>query len=316
MKNSKIIFFILSIFCNFQICLGQENPKAELSNLTTLNLKGKVKTITEKSFDAKKSGADYVKTDEGWQSSWQKNNTQKFDVDGNLIDKTYFENSKPIRSDSFKYENNKITAINTLYAIRFFYYDESGKIESEKLIDKKPKKIATGKENTPIKKETLIKYFYSKNRELTQKVESDLSGNQISIQNYKYNQNKNLIYNDLKYSGGKEWYDYYYNNDNLLYKIEWKDDKFGLLEVTQITYNNGEKKSENWTNYFEGDKEGSIEYNYENGNEIQTKEFDADGNLENTERISYKYDNFGNWINKTIILKNKAYIVERQIIYY
>lgn len=140
MKNSKIIFFILSIFCNFQICLGQENPKAELSNLTTLNLKGKVKTITEKSFDAKKSGADYVKTDEGWQSSWQKNNTQKFDVDGNLIDKTYFENSKPIRSDSFKYENNKITEINALYAIRFFYYDESGKIESEKFIDKKPKK--------------------------------------------------------------------------------------------------------------------------------------------------------------------------------
>ena len=88
------------------------------------------------------------------------------------------------------------------------------------------------------------------------------------------------------------------------------------MEVTQITYNNGEKKSENWTNYFEGDKEGSIEYNYENGNEIQTKEFDADGNLENTERISYKYDNFGNWINKTIILKSKAYIVERQIIYY
>jgi len=185
MTNSKIIFFILSIFCNFQICIGQENPKEELGNLTTLNLKGRVKAITEKSFNAKKSGVDYVKTDEGWQSTWQKNNEQKFDVNGNLIDKTYFENSKPTRSDSFKYENNNIIEINSLYAIRFFYYDESGIIESEKFIDKKPGKITTGKENTPIKKETVIKYVYSKNTELTQKIESDLSGNQISIQNYK-----------------------------------------------------------------------------------------------------------------------------------
>ncbi|REG90243.1 hypothetical protein [Flavobacterium aquicola] len=316
MKNSKIIFFILFIFSNFQICFGQENPKEELKNLATLNLKGKVKTIIEKSFNAKKNGVNYIKTFEGWQSSWQKNNEQKFDVNGNLIDKTYFENSKPIRNDFFKYENNKITETNTLYANRFFTYDEFGKIKSEKFIDKKPKKITTGKENIPIKKETHIEYFYSENSKLIQKIESNLSGNQVSVQNFKYDQNNNLIYQELKYSSRKEWYDYHYNNDNLLFKIEWKDDKFGLLEETFITYNNHEKKTENWTNYFEGEKEGSIEYNYEKGNEIQTKEFDADGNLENAEKISYTYDKFGNWINKTITLKSKAYIIERQILYY
>lgn len=316
MKNSKIIFFILFIFSNFQICIGQENPEEELKNLTTLNLKGKVKSISEKSFNAKKNGINYTKTVEGWQYGWQKNNEQKFDVNGNLIDQTYFENSKPIRNDFFKYENNKITEINTLYANRFFSYDEFGVIISEKFIDKKPKKITTGKETIPIKKETLIKYFYSENSKLIQKIESNLSGNQISVQNFKYDQNNNLIYRDLKYSGRKEWYDYYYNNDNLLFKIEWKDDKFGLLEETLITYNNHEKKTENWTNYFEGEKEGSIEYNYEKGNEIEIKEFDADGNLENAEKISYIYDKFGNWINKTIVTKNKAYFIERQIIYY
>ena len=316
MKNSKIIFFILFIFSNFQICIGQENLEEELKNLTTLNLKGNVKTITEKSFNAKKNGINYIKTTEGWQSSWQKNNEQKFDVNGNLTNKTYFENSKPIRNDFFKYENNKITETNTLYANRFFSYDEFDKIKSEKFIDKKPTKITTGQENTPIKKETHIEYFYSENSKLVQKIERSLSENQISVENFKYDQNNNLIYKELKYSGRKEWYDYYYNNDNLLYKIEWKDDKFGLLEVTIITFNNREKKSENWTNYFEGDKEGSIEYIYEKGNEIQTKEFDADGNLENTEKIIYIYDKFGNWINKTIILKNKTHIIERQIIYY
>lgn len=316
MKNSKIIFFILFIFSNFQICIGQENPEEELKNLTTLNLKGNVKSITEKSFNAKKNGINYIKTVEGWQSSWQKNNEQKFDMNGNLIDKTYFENSKLIRTEFFKYENNKITETNTLYANRFFSYDEFGKIKFEKFIDKKTKKITTGKENIPIKKETNIEYFYSENSKLVQKIESSLSGNQISVENFKYDQNNHLIYKDLKYSGRKEWYDYYYNNDNLLYKIEWKDDEFGLLEVTIITFNNREKKSENWTNYFEGDKEGSIEYIYEKGNEIQTKEFDADGNLENTEKIIYIYDKFGNWINKTIILKSKAFIIERQIIYY
>ncbi len=315
MKNSKIIFFIFFIFSNFQICIGQVNPKEELKNLTTLNLKGNVKTITEKSFNAKKNGINYIKTVEGWQSSWQKNNEQKFDVNGNLIDKTYFENSKPIRNDFFKYENNKIIETNILYANRFFSYNEFGKIKAEKFIDKKPKKTTTEKENIPIKKETYIEYFYSENSKLIQKIESSLSGNQISVENFKYDQNNNLIYKDLKYSGRKEWYDYYYNNDSLLYKIEWKDDKFGLLEVIIITFNNREKKSENWTNYFEGDKEGSVEYIYEKGNEIQTKEFDADGNLENTEKIIYRYDKFGNWINKTIILKSKAYIVERQIIY-
>jgi Lhr-like helicase len=316
MKNSKIIFFILYIFSNIQICIGQENPEDELKNLTTLNLKGNVKSITEKSFNAKKDGVNYIKTVEGWQSSWKKNNEQKFDVNGNLIDKTYFENSKPIRTEFFKYENNKITETNTLYTNRFFTYDEFGKIKSEKFIDKKPKKITTGKENIPIKIETLIEYFYSQNSKLEQKIERTLSGNQISVQNFKYDQNNNLIYKELKYSSRKEWYDYYYSTDNLLYKIEWKDDKFGLLEETFITYNNREKKTENWTNYFEGEKEGSIEYNYEKGNEIETKEFDADGNLENAEKISYTYDKFGNWINKTIILKSKAYIIERQILYY
>lgn len=316
MKNSKIIFFTLLIFSNFHICIGQENQEEEIKNLTTLNLKGKVKTITEKSFNAKKDGINYIKTVEGWRSNWQNNNVQKFDGNGNLIDKTYFKNSKPIRNEYFKYENKKITESNTLYANRFFSYDKFGKIKSEKFIDKKPKKIATEKENIPVKKETHIEYFYSKNSKLVQKIESSLSGNQISVENFKYDQNNNLIYKELKYSNRKEWHDYYYNTDNLLYKIEWKDDKFGLLEVTIITFNNREKKSENWTNYFEGDKEGSIEYIYEKGNEIQTKEFDADGNLENTEKIIYIYDKFGNWINKTIILKSKAYIIERQIIYY
>ena len=45
MKNSKIIFFILFIFFNFQISIGQENLEDELKNLATLNLRGNIKTI-------------------------------------------------------------------------------------------------------------------------------------------------------------------------------------------------------------------------------------------------------------------------------
>ncbi|MFC5682169.1 hypothetical protein ACYE2N_10250 [Flavobacterium sp. MAHUQ-51] len=316
MTNCRIIFSILLMFYNFLVCIGQVNKEEEFKNLTTLHLKGKVKSIAEKSFNAKKNGNNYVKTIEGWQSSWQKNNEQKFDINGNLINQTYFENSKPIRNDFYKYENKKITEINVLYANRFFSYDEFGKITSEKFINKQPKKITTGKESIPLKKETFIKYFYSKNSKLIQKIESNLSGNQVSVENFKYDLNNNLIYRELKYSDRKEWYNYYFNNDNLLYKTEWKDNKNGLLEETLITYNNREKITENWTNYFEGEKEGSIEYIYEKGNEIRTKEFDADGNLENEEKISYVYDKFENWIKKTIVTKNKVFIVERKITYY
>jgi len=312
MRNLKLI---LLLFCSIQICIGQIHED-EFKNLKTLNLKGNVKSITETSYNAKKSGDSYIKTTPGWQNSWKKNNQQNFDLYGNLIEQLYFENSKQIINEYFKYENNRLIEINALYANRFFTYDDLGRILTEKLIDKKPKTITTGKENILIKRETNFNYYYSENSKLIKKIESDLSGNQISIQNYKYDENDNLVYEEEKYSGRKEWRNYSYNKENLLTRTEWKDDEFGFIEVTTMIYNNKDKISEHWTNYEEGIIEGFVDYKYERGNEILTKESDAEGKIENIENISYKYDKFDNWINKTIILKNKVYIIERQINYY
>ena len=75
-----------------------------------------------------------------------------------------------------------------------------------------------------------------------------------------------------------------------------------------------EKGDKRWQDYDESDNK--LIYN-DNGNRIEEKNYDEDGELVNEYSYEYKFDDEENWIQKTIFKDDKpTFIIEREIKYY
>jgi hypothetical protein len=312
MKRLKIILVICLLQ---QITFGQTNV-IEYENLESLNLKGKVKTINEKSFKATKINSEIVKSGSGWQYDWQNDKEYFFDTIGNLISKNDLINSKSKDNYSIKLDNkNRIIEINRLYKTIYFEYDSLNRILSSKEINKQPETISNGNTKPTSGTVTNFKFYYD-SKNLLLKKEEYKSNVKISVQTFKYDSFNNLILCEIKEDSYIETHKYQYDSNNLLIKYEWSDNEEGIAEITTIQYLNNIKVLEHWVDYEEGEPDGYIDDKFENGNIIESIEVESDGSITGKEIIKYDFDANGNWIKSIIDYNGKYYIIERNIEYY
>ncbi|WP_148235449.1 hypothetical protein [Fluviicola taffensis] len=286
----------------------------EAENLNTLGLLGKVKTVQEISYNAKKGTTGITKSTKGWQYEFENDSESFFDTLGNLILENKVEASKKEAVYSIKYDSlNRIICVNRFLFTHHFNYDSLNRIASSQ------------KENRPVgnnsksdsKTEATTNYiYYYDSLNLLIKTESfgDLSG--VSIETFQYDTLKNLILSEFTKGDYTETHQYKYNENQQLIKEEWKDNKEGIAEVTTFNYKNKAKILERWIDYEDGKPDGSIDDTFENGNIVKTVEVDSDGVIAVLELCTYEFDKTGNWIRKTINSNEKYYIVERFIEYY
>ena len=292
----------------FSLCyLGAfgQIPTLSFDNLESWNLKGKVKKIHTTSFLAEKVNNKFVKTTKGWQYTWEHDEELYFNTFGFLELTKVIKNGTTSVTYSIKLDdkNRIVSDIQNGNLEYYFTYDSLNNICSSKEIIR-DKQL-----------ESDFRYYYNDKNTLVKK-EEYLSNQLISIETFSYDSFNNLV--KIEYIKGpySEMEVFEYDSNNQLVKHEWSDNEEGMAEITTFQYVNKQKTLEHWLDYEEGEPDGTIDYTYENGNEIEVIEKDGDGVITGIERNSYEYDSTGNWIKMYIDDNGKYYIVERTISYY
>jgi hypothetical protein len=163
--------------------------------------------------------------------------------------------------------------------------------------------------------ESDFRFDYSDKNTLVKKEEYQ-SNQLISTETFTYDSLNNLIKIHYEKGAYSEMESFEYDSENLLVKYEWSDNEEGMVEITTYQYVNKQKSFEHWLDYEEGEPDGYIDYTFENGNVIETKEIERDGEISGHEFKKYEYDSQGNWVKMTIDDDGKYFIVERTISYY
>ena len=311
--NRLLFFLVMSLLS--QLMFGQTNV-IEYESRESMNLVGKVKTITETSFQATKINSEFVKLKKAWKYDWQNDQLYFFDTIGNLMSKKDLINSKASDNYSIKLDDkNRIIQINRLYKTTYFEYDSLSRIQSSIEINKQPESITNGNIKPTEGIYSHFLYFYDSNNLLLKKEEFNFHL-KISVQTFTYDKFNNLILCELKEGSYIELHKYEYDANNSLIKYEWSDNEEGIVEITTMEYLNKMKVVEHWVDYEDGAPDGYIEDRLENGNIIETVEVASDGTMVEKEVINYQFDVKGNWIQSLIDDNGKYYIVERNIDYY
>ena len=278
----KNIAITLIIFILFGCSSNEKN------NLQEMNLKGNIKSVKEIYYDGNEKFGEYVKEE------WKYTIEYFFNENGNITERNSYYAPKNSIRDKTKYIYNNNNQI-----IEEYKYDSNGNLESTE------------------------KYKYDKKGNKIEKV--TIEDNKITItEKYIYDSKENLIEIQSVIPDGIITYaeKFIYNSDNLLTK------------KIEVFYNDDSSTSETICNYNE---KGQIkEVNNQNSNSIAIK-YIYDNNGEQTKQINYhddgtpsgdtfettiKYDDKGNWINKSIIgksewsKKSEVKIEEREIVYY
>lgn len=280
-------------------------PTISFDNVESWNLKGKVKKIHTTSFLAKKENNKFVKTTKGWQHSWEHDQEFHYNTLGFLELTKVIKNGVTSVSYSIKLDekNRVVYDIKNENLEYYFTYDSLNNICSSK-------EILRAKQL-----ETDFRYYYN-DKNLIVKKEEYQSDQLVSRETFSYDSFNNLVKIEFIEGTYSEMESFEYDSTNLLVKHEWSDNEEGMIEITTYQYINRQKKSEHWLDYEEGEPDGTIDYTYENGNEIEVIEKDGDGVITGIQRNTYEYDSFGNWIKMYIDDDGKYYIVERTISYY
>jgi hypothetical protein len=279
-------------------------PTLSFENLESQNLKGKVKLVKTRSFNANKVNGAFVKTTKGWQYPWENEEEVYFNTQGYLELKKEMKNGTTSVSYSIKLDDkNRIVQIDESVLTYHFKYDSLNNIRSAKEIIR-DKHI-----------ESDFRFDYSDKNTLVKKEEYQ-SNQLISTESFTYDSLNNLIKIHYVKGAYSEMESFEYDNENLLVKYEWSDNEEGIAEITTYQYVNKQKTFEHWLDYEEGEPDGYIDYTFENGNVIETKEIERDGEISGHEFKKYEYDSQGNWVKMTIDDDGKYFIVERTISYY
>jgi len=311
MKTNGLIFFSLILISS--LTSGQD------LTLTDLNLKGKVKSITETSYLGKQTSDGYIKVQKGWESKWQQDSKTEFDSDGNKVVKTFYDSdSKVSRVEKFIYSDGRLMKSEMLYHTRTYKYDPSGKLTSINEINRQPGQISAPNANVPGKEnKSIYQFIYNENDRLIEKQQFDSKGTEVAITRFRYDDIGRLVKEESISDDYKEWYDYSYDSNGNLNEKKWSDSDEGILEKVTFVYENSVKTHEFWENFAEGEIEGKITYTFEKGNEKEVVETDDSGNIDATWFYQYKYDSFDNWIEQIAIIDDEEiYIIEREIEYY
>lgn len=302
--NMKKAFHLFLICLCQQMAFGQI-PTLSFENLESQSLKGKVKLVKTNSFNANKVNGAFVKTTKGWQYPWENEEEVYFNTQGYLELKKEMKNGTTSVTYSIKLDdkNRVVYDIQNENLEYYFTYDSLNNICSSKEIIR-DKHIVSD-----------FKYYYNAKNTLVKK-EEYLSKQLISTETFTYDSLNNLVKIDYVKGAYSEMETFEYDGNNLLVKHEWSDNEEGIAEITTYQYVNKQKTFEHWMGYEEGEPDGYIDYTFENGNVIETKEIERDGEISGHEFKKYEYDSQGNWVKMTIDDDGKYFIVERTISYY
>ncbi len=313
--------FILNMIALFFFTSCTEN-KIE-NNLTEENLKGKVKSVKEVSYDAIEKFGEVAK---GRVLNWGRENKQmiysekgskieenhfnskgelewkymyKYDEKDNQIEESVYDSKgELVRKNTFKYDekNNKIeeNGYNSnrelVYGYIYTYkYDNKGN-----QVECKQNKHNSEGQLEPKMWTKLLIYKYDEKGNLIEEKECNYNGELCNKNTYKYDKKRNKIEEQIYNFVGE-----------LNYKYNYKYDERGNLK---------EKKEIN----SEGKIVKSTYKHDEKGNLLQENFYDFNEELDSKYTYKYKYDKKGNWIEriKYTITDFPNEITEREIEYY
>ena len=277
----KIILVILSV-----LCLVSCKQSEKKNDLTEENLKGKVKSITENTYEAvdkfgqiEKGDVSYYayavtiynekgnKIEENHYNSYgmlYEKYTYKYDENGNNIEECHYEDGILSKKHTYKYDENG----NNIQKRRYYY--KNGKFNSKSSYTYKYDENGNNIEECHYLTDGKIDY------KTTYKY--DEKGNKIEICRYDY--------------------------DNLSYKYTYKYDEKG---------NNIEKNKY----YSSGNLNYKSTYKYdENGNKIEENSYDFIHRFDYKDTYKYEYDKNNNWIQQVTYENNKPTQIKERIIEY
>lgn len=341
----KIIFssvIILSLGC-----FGKNGENTKVNGRTENkendwkkdNLKGKVKSYTEKTYKLAQQNGSEIGKELG-------HFYKKFDVYGNLIEwGEYNDKNILIEKETYQYNENNDKILeerikDTFYDKITYKYDKNNNIIEESRFRK----------NGTLYEQTIYKYNEKGYRILEEKysdgnlsfitqISLDGKGNQIERSNftlspsgyqfanketYRYNNNGNKVeynwYNSEHSSRSRQTKTYNYDKNGN--EIEYSLYEYGTLKVTNTSLYNDKGYLIEWThNNSDGNLKKITKKYDDKGNEIEENfysEGDILGKVFNKTVFKYSYDTRGNWTEKIYtdeIFKN-IIVTERQFEYY
>ena len=295
--------FLLILLCLAYHGTFGQIPSSTFENRASYHLKGKVKKVSTCSFSAKKVNGEIIKSQKGWQDSWDFDEELFFDKNGLLKLKKVYKNQTPDIAYSINCdENNRIVLLKKYDHLQFFTYDARNNLIASKEINALGYKLNS---NT---------FQYNKKKQLIKEEEFD-SDEKISIKLFSYDPRNRLAKIETFYEGDRETETFTYDKQNRMLKYTWVRLSTGPIETTTYTYVNKQKTLEHWVDYEEGELGGTIDYTYINGDETEVIEKDEEGEIAVSQRNTYVYDEQGNWIKMIIDDDGEYFIVERTISY-
>ncbi|WP_300665237.1 hypothetical protein, partial [Fluviicola sp.] len=201
MPNSiqKIIFpLLLTILCNK---LHSQEIILNAENLQTIGLQGKVKTLKEISFTAKKMANGVVKSVKGWQYTFEYDSESFFDTLGNLVLENNLNLGKKEAVYSIQYDSlGRISVVNRQQFSHHFLYDSLNRINSSYKTDPRSKTLQT----------SYFTYDYNTENQLI-RAEEFVENTSIGVETFLYNPSGKLISRELKKGNHIETHVYSYN---------------------------------------------------------------------------------------------------------
>jgi hypothetical protein len=289
MKTILFIFLLFSIQKSFSQST-YINLQFEKNTLGKENLKGRIKTITERGWYAKERRGQFVKTKlDYWSIS-------RYDLPGNEILNSEWdtdgENAGDTTNTSYGYIYDSLGNITEVYE-KMPPSDTGFVIKSDFKYDSSNKNIEEDDYdfNLGPPRKSIFKY--------------DSDGNLIS--NEYYEKGDKLCEKTLfQYNKGKmSKVIYYYPINTLNYILTFRHDKGGNLIGNTDYFNHKKRSNVNITKY---DLQGDM---------IELNQYNVKGTMVGTSlKYKYAYDKMGNWIKEIYYENNKPKISERIIKYY
>jgi len=289
MKKSKFLIGLIFISILFSSCTGKKSKllnKKIKTDLTLLNLKGQIKSLTEIQFNNDTNKLGEI------QNKCSSKHIYLFNESGYLIKDTLYNLNKTDGSSIEKRINIYDGRGNQIEGYEY-YAENNGAIKEIYKYDDKGHQIekdSYDSDSNFMSKET---YKYDNRGNQIEWNYFDIDGSLFNKDTYKYNDKRNKIEMDW-ISKGKLY---------LKYTFKY-DDKENLIEVD--TYKpDGSLRTKEISKYDE------------KGNEIELDRYKGDGNLETKFTCKLDYDAKDNWIKSTSFKNGiPSYIMERIIIYY